>query len=329
MVIHPTSCKLSHSNTFYSHTDSDTRFKFLCEIFNKLPFLLKGIHQFRKSQITKKCFHFQETLRNFSKTWTPSLLYSILSVECEKLQLGRTANSILHRMHASIKDTLFPLVVLVTRGICSNFSLEAIAAIEDDQDKQELLRLIIKTFVPPPLSNILNQNLDNVVTVYSQFPFPSQTILYDMLSEQLLTSLRMATYESENNKVVRMKFESLVKSTPISPAVNFINEHPKLLHSFKHDFIVRTLQLPQMKESWIDLFISFLDRLDCGSDVLSLYLSIHLHDKLLASLGVLLQPLLYLKDPEDFIESMKRRFGCFDFDQNVIGKISTDVLELS
>jgi hypothetical protein len=310
MVIHPKSHKLSHSKAFYSHTDVDTRFRFLSEIFNSFPFLMK------------------EILHNFSKTWTPALLYAILSEECEQIQLGRTANSLLHRMHSSIKGALFPLVVHIMRNICSNFALEAIAAIGDDTDKQELLRLIVKTFTPPPLKDIQDQNLDQVVTVYSQFPFPSQTVLFDVLSEQLLTSLRIATYGASTDEEVRTKFKNYVKSAPISSAVNFINTHPKLLLSFKQDFVVRTLQLPQMRESWNDLFVSFLDRLDCGSDVISLYLSVHLHGSLLSTLSVLLHPLLEMKEPEDFVESMKRRFGSFGFEQDV-ERICLATLDLS
>eukprot|EP00026_Physarum_polycephalum_P000006 Phypoly_transcript_00006.p1 GENE.Phypoly_transcript_00006~~Phypoly_transcript_00006.p1 ORF type:complete len:4090 (+),score=503.30 Phypoly_transcript_00006:465-12734(+) len=312
MVIHPSTCRLSHSQTFYSHTDAETRFHFLHDIFAILPFMLK------------------EILKNFSKTWTPALLYSILSTECEQLQLGRTTNSLLHRMHAAIKDTLFPLVVRVTRAICSNYALEAIASSIEDPENLELLRLVIKTFSPPPLSDILNQNLDEIVVVHSQFLFPSRTVLFDVLSEKLLTLLRMAKFESEDNEeLLREKFKHLVKNSPIWNATNFINTHPNLFTSFKRDFVTRTLQLPQLKDGWLDLCLTFLDKLQCGSDLFELYLSIYSQGNQLSSLGVLLHPLLDLKDPDDFIGSIAKRFNRFDFDPKELGKISTALLELS
>ena len=233
-------------------------------------------------------------------------------------------------MHAAIKDTLFPLVVQVTRAVCSNYGLEAIASISDNSGDQELLRLIIKTFKPPPLSDILNQNLDNTVVVHTQFLFPSYTVLFDVLSERLLTLIRMTTCEFGNNdEILRVKFKSAVESSPISHAVAFINSHPKLRISFKHDFIKRNLQLPRMIGGWLDLCVLFLDKLQPGSDVSDLYLSVHLQGNVLSSLGVLLHPLLDLKEPDDLIDIIRKRFSRVDFEPTEIGKISTALLELS
>jgi hypothetical protein len=273
--------------------------------------------------------YFTGILANYRSTLTPSFLYSILTYECESLQQGRTTNSLLHKMHASIKFTLFPLVAEVVKTICSNYALEAISNIGNNKEKQELLSLVINTITPPPLDDILSNNLNTIATLSVHFRFPSITVLYDVISARLLSLLRIATCDANSQELIQNDFKRLVKNDRINPAVNFINNHPNFLLSFKHDFIKRTLQLTQIKDKWLEICAKYLETLHCGSDIVQLYLTLYQKGNILSSFGILLHPLLDMKDPDALITNIFKRMEEFNFNPEDFQKFHKVILNFS
>lgn len=214
-------------------------------------------------------------------------------------------------------------------AICSNYTLENILSIEpNNEEKQTLLKLVISTIYPPPLADI--NNTSTVTTIQCNFRSPSATVLFDVISEKLLSLLRAScSSNSPTIDLIRPAFFALVRKDPIFAAVKFINSHPSLTFSFKQDFINRTLQLPLIQGKWLDLAIVFLESFKFGSDILELYLLLYKHGNLLSSLGVMLHPMINLKDPTILIEGLRKDFTQLRFNPREIGKIKKNIVENS
>jgi hypothetical protein len=90
----------------------------------------------------------------------------MITNECKKIQMGQVVGSLLHSVSSSLRVLVAPLVHQITKMMCSNYSLEPIAAINsnagselEDQkaskkDLCELLRIIISTVELPSLNDI-------------------------------------------------------------------------------------------------------------------------------------------------------------------------------
>lgn len=325
MILFHTTIPLVSSQLFYTSGDSTVRFEQLASVFAKFPFLIEGLLPLCISNT----YYYAGILTNFRNTWTSSFLYSVLISECESLQQGQTTNSLLHRMHLAIKFTLFPLATQVVTTMCSNYALEAIMEIKPgDEDKKELLKLVINTISPPPMADIVNNNLNTVTTIKCQYRAPSNTVLFDVISERLLCLLRVSFSTSNVPQQLEPTFKMLVAQDPINAAVNFINLHPSLFLSFKCDFINRTLQLPLLEGKWLGLAVAFLDTFN-PAGILDLYLLLHGRGNLLSSLGVMLHPLLKLKDPSPIIKGLRNDFTQMKFKPEETGKIKASILENS
>lgn len=270
-------------------------------------------------------------LTNFRTTWKSLLLYKIIVNECEAIQQGQTSSSLLHRIHASIKFTLLPLVIQVITAICSNYALETIMNIHSgDENNKTLLKLVINTIYPPQILDIVTHNLNTITTVHCHYYSPSSFVLFDVISEKILSLLRISCSTNSNVlEILRPAFKLLVKRDPISSVVNFINSKPELLISFKRDLITRTLQLPSLKGKWLDLAVTFLDSFRTGNDILELYLLLHHRGSTLSSLGVMLHPMLYLNDPTTLIDALRADFSQLRFNPTDVDKIKANIINNS
>ena len=91
----------------------------------------------------------------------------MITSECRKIQMGQVVGSLLHSVSSSLRVLVAPLVHQITNMMCSNYSLEPIAAINpviseekggvrdpNTKDLCELLRLTISMVELPSLNDI-------------------------------------------------------------------------------------------------------------------------------------------------------------------------------
>lgn len=252
--------------------------------------------------------------------WSYSLLNTVITEACRALQKGQAVGSLLHLIHSSLRFLLAPFVTQITKMVCSNYSLETIAAIDmvnpKDVDRQhaELVHVIVQTIEPPPLLDILKLNVEATVSLSRQFSMPPRIAMYDIVSDQLLKLLDIAVRKLSTGTITQAtlldKFLELVEKDRIYAAVRFIDQHPSLLRLYKEDFVTRTLQMPAMKNKWLDVAIELLDGLCVArgkTDIVCLYLVKHFDEAKMTYLNICLRPLLELQNPPALAQLLPER----------------------
>eukprot|EP01105_Mastigella_eilhardi_P018255 TRINITY_DN4218_c1_g1_i5.p1 TRINITY_DN4218_c1_g1~~TRINITY_DN4218_c1_g1_i5.p1 ORF type:complete len:4438 (+),score=1224.04 TRINITY_DN4218_c1_g1_i5:2312-15625(+) len=238
----------------------------------------------------------ESILGRFQKMWGHSLLYDVVRDACRMIQQGKVTTNMLHVVRSSLSHLLGPLVEHLVRLLCSNFALEAVAAIaapdrDPDEIQQELslVRLVLHSIEVPRVAELLARSRANAVAplaISREFDFPSHLPLFDVVAsrvQQLVVQAKAALQRSgrqPTREAMADALQNALESDPVRRALDLItnrnhtNDVGHLLPLYKRDFVTRTLRLysvytprwPADGCVWLDLCVKLVERLTDNND---------------------------------------------------------------
>jgi hypothetical protein len=205
---------------------------------------------------------YEDLLVKSSKTWSSSLLNSVVTEVCRAIATGQVVGSLLYWVRSSLKFLLSPMVTQLLKTLVANYSMERImelyitkgkylhsfsyfvAADKDQQirDQRQLVTLILQLIESPQLLNVLQLEDEPDLSVSMDYQTPSCLPLFSSLSHKL-TSIYQKVLHSLHEahrtpQAIHSAFTKEVQRSTLAPTINFIESKPHLKEAFEKVFFV-------------------------------------------------------------------------------------------
>eukprot|EP01088_Endostelium_zonatum_P014249 TRINITY_DN3042_c0_g1_i1.p1 TRINITY_DN3042_c0_g1~~TRINITY_DN3042_c0_g1_i1.p1 ORF type:complete len:4305 (+),score=884.29 TRINITY_DN3042_c0_g1_i1:1356-12917(+) len=288
--------ELKKTRVFYMTGPRAAKIAFIKGVFERFPFLYTAL------------------IDRFTQSWTSRLLNVVMNHVLQQLKSGKVIGPITDELQKNMKFLFGPQVVQILDFLTSQFSLEQILSLLENESlkgpSRELIEKILMTINPPDMSvdttylsdftkvKVIENQSYTMIPMYIQLDLRIRDVVKKSIQKLNAKSRSIATvYEYVSSWLEK-------EDTVLLTAMEYINQHEVWRNYFIQDFFHITLKMPNLNTPWTDVSFIILkalcEREQIPCNLISMFVITELDSNCMSHLNMCLEPLKGLKPSPTF-----------------------------